>query len=100
MDPTLIDNFIRFSIANSVWDVIATTYFNGNNTSQAQQRQVNGSLEKFFTELQGLWCEINLCLMECTTDITHYNNLLQEDQAYTVLNGLDDHFDNIYNDVI
>ncbi|RVX23894.1 hypothetical protein CK203_000396 [Vitis vinifera] len=35
MDPTLISNFIRFPTAKMVWDSIATTYFDGTNTSQA-----------------------------------------------------------------
>ena len=38
--------------------------------------------------------------MECATDIYHYNNLLQEDRVYTFLDGLDDHPDNIHNDVL
>ena len=38
--------------------------------------------------------------MECATDIYHYNNLLQEDRVYTFLDGLDDHLDNIHNDVL
>ena len=38
--------------------------------------------------------------MECTTDIYHYNNLLQEDRVYTFLDGLDDCLDNIRSDVL
>ncbi|RVW79433.1 hypothetical protein CK203_056106 [Vitis vinifera] len=63
----------------------------------------SGSLEKFYTKLQGLWREIDFChsnLMECTTDIYHYNNLLQEDHVYTFLDGLDDRIDNIRSNVL
>ncbi|KAL6346427.1 hypothetical protein AAG906_033223 [Vitis piasezkii] len=35
MDPTLISNFIRFPTAKMVWDSVATTYFDGTDTSQA-----------------------------------------------------------------
>ena len=66
---------------------IATTYFDGNDTSQvyelrrhvARLQRVGNSLEKFYTELQGLWREIDFRHpnpMEYTTDIHHYNNLL------------------------
>ncbi|KAJ0098587.1 hypothetical protein Patl1_19941 [Pistacia atlantica] len=34
MDPSLIGNFIRFPTAKLVWDSIATTYFDGSDTSQ------------------------------------------------------------------
>ena len=34
MDPSLISNFIRFPTAKLVWDSIATTYFDGTDTSQ------------------------------------------------------------------
>ena len=111
MDPTLIGNLIRFPIEKLVWDAIAMTYFDGNDTSQVYElgrcvtclRQGSGSLEKFYTELQGLWQEIDLCHpnpMECATDIYHYNNLLQEDHVYTFLDGLDDRLDNIRSDVL
>lgn len=69
----------------------------------ARLRQAGGSLEKFYTELQGLWQEIYFRRpnpMECATDIHHYNNLLQEDCVYTFLDGLDDRLDNIRSDVV
>lgn len=110
-DPTLIGNFIRFPTAKSVWDAIATTYLDGSDTSQvyelqrrmARLRQAGSSLEKFYTELQGLWREIDFRRpnpMEYATDIYHYNNLLQEDRVYTFLNGLNDLLDNIRSDVV
>ena len=34
MGSSLISNFIRFSTAKLVWDAIATTYFDGGDTSQ------------------------------------------------------------------
>lgn len=42
MDPSLIGNFIRFPTAKAVWDSIATTYFDGTDTSQVYglKRQV------------------------------------------------------------
>ncbi|RVX23920.1 hypothetical protein CK203_000406 [Vitis vinifera] len=40
MDPTLINNFIRFPTTKMVWDSIATTYFDGTDTSQGIRRAV------------------------------------------------------------
>lgn len=37
LDPTLIGNFIRFPTAKSVWDAIATTYFDRSDTSQVYE---------------------------------------------------------------
>jgi hypothetical protein len=34
MNPSLVSNFIRFSTVKQVWDSIATTYFDGTDTSQ------------------------------------------------------------------
>lgn len=90
MDTSLISNFIRFSTAKLVWDAIATTYFDGSDTSQvydlrrrvSRLKQAGGSIEKYYNDLQGLWREIDFRRpnpMECPIDIQHYNTLLQED---------------------
>ena len=111
MDPSLIRNFIRFPMGKQVWDSIATTYFDGNDTSQVYDlrrsvthlRQAGGSLEKYYNDLQGSWCEIDFHRsnpMECPTNIKNYNHLLQEDRVYTFLDGLDDQLDKIRGDVL
>lgn len=111
MDQSLIGNFIRFPTAKAVWDAIATTFFDGNDTSQvyelwgrvAQLRQSGASVEKYYTELQGLWSEIDFRCpnpMVCSTDIHHFNNLIQKDRVYTFLDGLDDKLDNIRGGVL
>ena len=111
MEPSLISNFIRFPTAKLVWDAIATTYFDGSDTSQVYDlqrrvtrlKQAGGSLEKFYNDLQGLWREIDFRRpnpMECPTDIHHYNTLVQEDRVYVFLDGLDDRLDHIRSDVL
>jgi hypothetical protein len=37
MNPKLVSNFIRFSTTKVVWDNIATTYFDGTDTSQVYE---------------------------------------------------------------
>ena len=69
----------------------------------SRMRQVDGSIEKYYNDLQGLWREIDfrgLNPMECATDIQRYNSILQEDRVYTFLDELDDHLDNIRSDVL
>ena len=106
MDPSLIGNFIQFPITKLVWDSIATTYFDGSDTSQAydlrrcvtQLKQAGGSLEKYYNDFQGLWREIDFRRpnpMECEVDIHNYNLLFQEDKVYVFLDGLDDRLDKI-----
>jgi hypothetical protein len=111
MDPSLFGNFIRFPTAKAVWDSIATTFFNGSDTSQVYDlrrrvthlKQASGSLEKYYTDLQGLWREIDFRRpnpIECSVDIQHYNKITQEDRVYVFLDGLDDRLDKIRADVL
>ena len=111
MDPSLIGNFIRFPTARQVWDSIATTYFDGTDTSQVydlrhrvtRMRQAGESIEKYYNDLQGLWREIDFRRpnpMKCADDIQKYNSILQEDRVYVFLDGLDDRLDKIRSDVL
>lgn len=111
MDPKLVSNFVRFSTAKAVWDNIATTYFDGTDTSQvydlkrrvAKLKQGGGPIEAYYNNLQGLWREIDFRRpnpMKCDTDTQKYNSLLQEDRVYTFLDGLDDRLDKIRSDVL
>ncbi|KAF2323936.1 hypothetical protein GH714_004151 [Hevea brasiliensis] len=111
MDPALISNFIRLPTAKMVWDSIATTYFDGTDTSKGydlrrrvtRMRQAGGPIEKFYDDFQGLWREIDFRHpnpMECAVDIQKYNSIIQEDRVYTFLNGLDDRLDKVRSDVL
>jgi hypothetical protein len=111
MNPSLVSNFIRFPTAKQVWDSIATTYFDGTDTSQVydlkrrvtRMKQSGEPIETYYNCLQGLWKEIDFRRpnpMECVYDIQKYNTLLQEDRVYTFLDGLDDRLDKIRSDVL
>ena len=111
MDLKLVSNFIRFLMAKAVWDSIATTYFNGGDTSQVYDlkrrvtrlKQGDKSIETYYNNLQGLWREIDFCRpnpMLCDADIQRYNLILQEDKVYTFLDRLDDCLDKIRVDVL
>jgi transposase InsO family protein len=111
MEPGLISNFIRFPTAKAVWDAIATTYFDGTDTSQvydlkrkvARLRQAQGSIEMYYNNLQGLWREIDFRRpnpMTCESDIQKFNLITQEDRVYTFLDGLDDRLDKVRSDVL
>ncbi|KAJ0093603.1 hypothetical protein Patl1_26522 [Pistacia atlantica] len=97
MEPWLISNFIRFPTAKAVWDVIATTYSDGNDTSQVYD------LKRYYNGLQSLWREIDFRRpnpMKCESDIQKFNSIIQEDRVYTFLDGLDDRLDKIRSDVL
>ncbi|XP_073123023.1 uncharacterized protein [Henckelia pumila] len=111
MDHSLIVNFIRYPMAKQVWDSIATTYFDGTDTSQvyelrrrvSRMRQAGGSIEKYYNDLQGLWREIDFRRpnpMKCIDDIKSYNSIVQEKRVYTFLDGLDDRLDHVRSDVL
>ncbi|XP_059649773.1 uncharacterized protein LOC132295500 [Cornus florida] len=111
MDPKLIGNYNRFPTAKAVWDAIATTYFDGADTSQVYDlkrkvtrlKQGGGSIETYYNNLQGLWREIDFRRpnpMQCEIDIQRYDSILQEDRVYTFLDGLDDRLDKIRGDVL
>ncbi|GAV58088.1 UBN2_3 domain-containing protein, partial [Cephalotus follicularis] len=67
LDPSLISNFIRFPTAKAIWDSIATTFFDGKDTSQVydlkrratRMKQDGGPIEKYYNGLQGIWREID-----------------------------------------
>ena len=66
-------------------------------------KQVGGSIEKYYNNLQGLWLEIDflrLNPMSCAIDIQNYHSLLQEERVYTFLDGLDDRLDHVRSDVL
>jgi hypothetical protein len=111
MEPGLIGNFIRFPTAKAVWDTIATTYFDGTDTSQVYDlkrkvtrlRQSQGSIETYYNNLQGLWREIDFRRpnpMTCEADIRKFNEITREDRVYTFLDGLDDRLDKVRSDVL
>lgn len=106
MDTFLIGTLIRFSTSRQVWEAIATTYFDGNDTFQvyylcrrvSQLRERGGSLEKYYNDLQGLWRDIDFRQpnpIECANDIQKFNSLIQEERVYVFLDGLYDHSDKI-----
>lgn len=111
MEPGLIGNFIRFPTAKELWDVIATTFFDGTDTSQVydlkkrvtKMRQNGGSIEAYYNSLQALWREIDFRRpnpMMCAIDIQKFNSITQEDRVYTFLDGLDDRLDKVRSDVL
>jgi GAG-pre-integrase domain/Integrase core domain/gag-polypeptide of LTR copia-type len=106
MDPSLVGNFLPFSTAKEVWDSVRTTFFDGDDLTQFfdlkrrvnRVKQAGGSVEVYYTQLQGLWKELDVRRpnpMTSPVDIEKHNNLVQEDRVLTFLDGLDDRLDSI-----
>ena len=106
MDSSLIGNFLSYSTAKEVWDAVSTTYFDGNDLSQIldlkrkinQIKQMGGSIENYYTQLQGLWKELDIRRpnpMEHPGDIEKYQKLVQEDRVLIFLDGLDNRLDHV-----
>ncbi|KAI5318281.1 hypothetical protein L3X38_037989 [Prunus dulcis] len=69
LEQSLIGNFIRFSTAKAVWDAIATTYYDGTDTSQEDRVYI------FFDGLDGR-------LDKARSDVLHMTPFPTVDQAY------------------
>ncbi|XP_078148486.1 uncharacterized protein LOC144543909 [Carex rostrata] len=106
MDPSLVSNFLPFSTAKEVWDSVRTTFFDGDDLTQFfdLKRRVNRvkqggcSVEVYYTQLQGLWKELDVRRpnpMTSPVDIEKYNYLVQEDRVLTFLDGLDVHLNSV-----
>jgi gag-polypeptide of LTR copia-type len=111
LDSSLIGNFYRYSTTKEIWDALATTFFDGCDSSHIydlkhrvhQLKQSGGSLKKYYNELQGLWKEIDFRRpnpMVCTMDIEKHNSWVQEDRVYKFLAELDDRLDSTRADII
>jgi hypothetical protein len=107
----LFVNFIRYPTARDVWDAIATTFYDGNDTAQVfdlnkrvtRLKQSGRMVEEYYNELQTLWREIDFRRpnpMIHTEDIVKFSEFIQEIRVYTFLDGLDDRLDNVRADVL
>ncbi|XP_078153864.1 uncharacterized protein LOC144549002 isoform X4 [Carex rostrata] len=107
----LFVNFIRYPTARDVWDAIASTFYNGNDTAQVfdlnkrvtRLKQSGRGVEEYYNELQTLWREIDFRRpnpMIHIEDIEKFNGFIQETRVYTFLDGLDDRLDNVRADVL
>lgn len=106
MDSSLVGNFLPFSTAKEVWDSVRTTFFDGDDLTQYFElkrrvnrvKQAGGPVEVYYTQLQGLWKELDVRRpnpMTSPVDIEKHNSLVQEDRVLTFLDGLDDQLDSI-----
>ncbi|XP_078177452.1 uncharacterized protein LOC144571934 [Carex rostrata] len=67
LDEKLFANFIRYPTARDVWDAIATTFYDGNDTAQVfdlnkrvtRLKQSGRAIEVYYNELMTLWREID-----------------------------------------
>ncbi|KAI5318724.1 hypothetical protein L3X38_038432 [Prunus dulcis] len=69
LEQSLIGNFIRFSTAKAVWDAIATTYYDGTDTSQE---------DRVYIFLDGLDDRLD----KARSDVLHMTPFPTVDQAY------------------
>lgn len=111
MDPSLIGHIIRCPKVKVVWNAASITYFDKADKLQLYDlqmkvtsiRQVRGSIENYYNDLQSLWREIDFRRpnpMECATNIGKYNSLIQEERVYIFLDVLDKWLDKIHSDLL
>jgi gag-polypeptide of LTR copia-type len=104
LDNLLVGSFINCSTAREVWEALAMTFFDGNDSAQYYDlrrktynlRQGDSSVETYYKELQGLWREMDYRRPNTFTgieNIERYNKIVQEERLFNFLNGLSDRLD-------
>ncbi|KAI5319025.1 hypothetical protein L3X38_038733 [Prunus dulcis] len=76
LEQSLIGNFIRFPMTKAVWDAIATTYYDGTNTSQE---------DRVYIFLDGLDDRLD----KARSDVLHMTPFPNVDQAYAYVHRED-----------
>ncbi|XP_078165548.1 uncharacterized protein LOC144560258 [Carex rostrata] len=105
LDTNLYGKFLRYPTAKEVWDAIATTFYDGSDTTQVFElnkrvnkiKQEGRPVEEYYNELQDIWLEIDFRHpnpMVCAIDIEKFDKCTQESRVYSFLDGLDDKLDN------
>ena len=72
-------------------------------TKSATLTQGNNTIEHFYGQLNTLWKEIDRRMpnsMECSKDITTFNNYIQRQQVYQFLVGINDSLDKEKRDLL
>jgi gag-polypeptide of LTR copia-type len=111
IEPNLIGNYVHHTSAKDIWNALKITYFDGGDLShfyslkkkEYQIKQGGGSVENFYSMLQGLWREIDSRRpnsMVCLVDIEKRNKELQEDRLVIFLGGLDERLDGVRAEII
>ncbi|KAI5327718.1 hypothetical protein L3X38_027114 [Prunus dulcis] len=77
LEQSLIGNFIRFPTAKAVWDAIATTYYDGTDTSQVYDLRRRVS-RRVYIFLDGLDDHLD----KARSDVLHMTSFPTVDQAY------------------
>ncbi|GMY21564.1 hypothetical protein FCV25MIE_16805 [Fagus crenata] len=106
MTPDINASFLRLPTAHDIWDVVAQTYFTGNDASQIYElrrkahetRQQGKSLASYFFALQTIWQELDFLNpydMESAKDTATLKTRIENEQVYDFLAGLDPGFDQI-----
>ena len=104
INPDLVNQFLDFPIAKTLWQGIETLYGSGRDDLQIfdlsvktnKIQQGTDPIEKYYSKLFMLWKEIDRRQpnpMKDPNDIIIYNQLIQQNRLYQFLARIDDMFD-------
>jgi hypothetical protein len=99
-------SFLRLPTAHDIWDVVAQTYFTGNDASQIHElrckahetRQQGKSLASYFSAPQTIWQKLDFLNpydMESAKDTATLKKRIENERVYDFLAGLNPRFDQI-----
>ena len=109
MKPAVGKTYVFLSTAKDVWDAIRETYFDIENASQNfeiktrlwQMKQGDQEVTEYYTEMLGLWQDLDLsCEEDCTRDSVRFKKKMENERVFEFLAGLNCELDNIRSRVL
>ena len=96
-------------MAKDVWDAVRETYSDAENASQIfeiktrlwQMKQGAQEVTEYYTEMLGLWQDLDLsCEEDCTRDSVRFKKKMENERVFEFLAGLNCELDNVRSRVL
>ncbi|KAL6317167.1 hypothetical protein AAG906_029919 [Vitis piasezkii] len=111
MKPSIGKTYMFLPTAKDVWDAIRETYSDAENASQIfeiktrlwQMKQGDREVTEYYTEMLGLWQELDLSYdeeWECTGDSVRFKKKMENERVFEFLAGLNRELDDVRSRVL
>ncbi|RVW51120.1 hypothetical protein CK203_078125 [Vitis vinifera] len=111
MKPSIGKTYMFLLTAKDVWDAIRETYSDAENASQIfeiktrlwQMKQGDREVTEYYTEMLGLWQELDLSCKEeweCTGDSVRFKKKMENERVFEFLAGLNRELDDVRSRVL
>ncbi|RVX09169.1 hypothetical protein CK203_013737 [Vitis vinifera] len=111
MKPSIGKTYMFLPTTKDVWDAIRETYSDAENASQIfeiktrlwQMKQGDREVTEYYTEMLGLWQELDLSCeeeWECTGDSVRFKKKMENERVFEFLAGLNRELDDVRSRVL